>query len=76
METDHLCVQWRTLLLATLNLLIVRHKSHCSFVFIFLGGVRLSPLGTSATNWPTVPAPGWWMMIMMMMMMNVEQSVE
>jgi hypothetical protein len=21
------------------------------------GGVRLSPLGTSATNWPIVPAP-------------------
>jgi hypothetical protein len=28
------------------------------------GGVGLSPLGTSATNWPTVPAPNdrwWWM---------------
>jgi hypothetical protein len=28
------------------------------------GGVRLSALGTSATNWPIVPAPddrGWWM---------------
>jgi hypothetical protein len=26
--------------------------------FLFLGGgVRLSPLGTSATNWPIVPAP-------------------
>jgi hypothetical protein len=27
------------------------------------GGVRLSPLGTSATNWPIVPAPDdrWWM---------------
>jgi hypothetical protein len=24
---------------------------------ISCGGVRLSPLGTSATNWPTVPAP-------------------
>jgi hypothetical protein len=26
------------------------------------GGVRLSPLGTSATNWPIVPAPDdrWW----------------
>jgi hypothetical protein len=22
------------------------------------GGVQLVPLGTSATNWPTVPAPG------------------
>jgi hypothetical protein len=30
--------------------------------FKYLGGVRLSPLGTSATNWPIVPAPGdrWW----------------
>jgi hypothetical protein len=25
--------------------------------FGFLGGVRLSPLGTAATNWPIVPAP-------------------
>jgi hypothetical protein len=26
------------------------------------GGVRLSPVGTSATNWPIVPAPDdrWW----------------
>jgi hypothetical protein len=35
------------------------------FKFFFLvswGGVRLSPLGTSATNWPIVPAPDdrWW----------------
>jgi hypothetical protein len=22
------------------------------------GGVQLGPLGTSTTNWPTVPAPG------------------
>jgi hypothetical protein len=34
-------------------------------VFFFLvscGGVRLSPLGTSAPNWPIVPAPDdrWW----------------
>jgi hypothetical protein len=28
------------------------------FLFKFLwGGMRLSPLGTSATNWPIVPAP-------------------
>jgi hypothetical protein len=30
------------------------------FSFFFLvswGGVRLSPLGTSATDWPNVPAP-------------------
>jgi hypothetical protein len=32
-------------------------------VLVSWGGVRLSPLGTSATNWPTVPAPDdrWWM---------------
>jgi hypothetical protein len=30
-----------------------------SFFFLsFLGGLTLSPLGTSATNRPTVPAPG------------------
>jgi hypothetical protein len=32
--------------------------------FISWGGVRLSPLGTSATVWPIVPAPinrWWWM---------------
>jgi hypothetical protein len=31
--------------------------------FFFWSGVRLSPLGTSATNWPIVPAPDntrWW----------------
>jgi hypothetical protein len=27
------------------------------FFFVSWGGVRLSPLGTSATNWPIVPAP-------------------
>jgi hypothetical protein len=38
------------------------------FFFSFWGGVRLSQLGTSATNWPIVPAPDdrW----------SVEQSVE
>jgi hypothetical protein len=32
------------------------------FSLIILSGVRLSPLGTSATNWPIVPAPDdrWW----------------
>jgi hypothetical protein len=33
-------------------------------VLVSCGGVRLSPLGTSATNWPIVPAPDdiwWWM---------------
>jgi hypothetical protein len=30
--------------------------------FFSCGRVRLSPLGTSATNWPIVPAPDdrWW----------------
>jgi hypothetical protein len=27
------------------------------FFLVSWSGVRLSPLGTSATNWPTVPAP-------------------
>jgi hypothetical protein len=35
------------------------------YFFLFLGGgVRLSPLGTAVTNWPTVPSPDdrwWWM---------------
>jgi hypothetical protein len=30
--------------------------SEISFL-VSWGGVRLSPLGTSATNWPIVPAP-------------------
>jgi hypothetical protein len=31
-------------------------------ILVSWGGVRLSPLGTSATNWPIVPAPDdrWW----------------
>jgi hypothetical protein len=35
--------------------------SHVSFL-ISLNGVRLSPLGTSATNWSIAPAPDdrWW----------------
>jgi hypothetical protein len=28
-----------------------------TFFIIFLSGVRLSPLGTAATNWPIVPVP-------------------
>jgi hypothetical protein len=28
------------------------------FIGILGGGVQLGPLGTSATNWPIVPAPG------------------
>jgi hypothetical protein len=58
-------------------LLSIPWFSHCPLSYIFpcivfflvsWGGVRLSPLGTSATNWPIVPPR--------MMMMNVEQSVE
>jgi hypothetical protein len=33
------------------------HFSLNGYFFSFLGWVRLSPLGTSATNWPIVPAP-------------------
>jgi hypothetical protein len=53
---------WETTVLISLksiNLLVTEtHFSPpCS-------GVRLSPLGTSTTNWPIVPAPdgGWWWM--------------
>jgi hypothetical protein len=28
-----------------------------TFLLVSCGVVRLSPLGTSATNWPIVPAP-------------------
>jgi hypothetical protein len=28
-----------------------------AFLLVSLGGVRLSLLGTSATNWPIAPAP-------------------
>jgi hypothetical protein len=37
---------------------------HLLLFLVSWGGVRLSPFGTSATNWPTVPAPDdrwWWM---------------
>jgi hypothetical protein len=35
----------------------------CPFLLVSWGGLRLSPLGTSATNWPIVPARDdrWWM---------------
>jgi hypothetical protein len=34
-----------------------------NFFLVSLGGVRLSPLGTSATNWPIVASPDnrWWL---------------
>jgi hypothetical protein len=33
-----------------------------NFFLVSCGGVRLSPIGTSTTNWPIVPAPDgrWW----------------
>jgi hypothetical protein len=40
--------------------LLKRAQLHGVSLVLFLvswGGVRLSPLGTSATIWPTVPAP-------------------
>jgi hypothetical protein len=32
------------------------HDLSCFFFLVSLGGVRLGPLGTSATNWPIVGA--------------------
>jgi hypothetical protein len=53
-NTDrHPCLEWNS-------------KPRSQFSFFFLvswGGVRLSPLSRSATNWPIVPAPDdklWW----------------
>jgi hypothetical protein len=39
--------------------MVLRSTRNLGFFFFFLpwGGVTLSPLGTSATNWPNVPAP-------------------
>jgi hypothetical protein len=37
-----------------------RERTHAALSMLFiivLSGVRLSPLGTVATNWPVVPAP-------------------
>jgi hypothetical protein len=41
---------------------IISMISDLVVIFFSWGGVWLSPLGTSATNWPIVPAPddGWW----------------
>jgi hypothetical protein len=36
---------------------LLHHSSSIFFSSVSWGGVRLSPLGTSATNWPIVPAP-------------------
>jgi hypothetical protein len=40
-------------------LLTTAHTLHGRFSLVLVSwcGVRLSPLGTSATNWPIVPAP-------------------
>jgi hypothetical protein len=40
----------------------IQHEAHfpmfqCSFFVVSWGGVRLSPLSTSAANWPILPAP-------------------
>jgi hypothetical protein len=35
---------------------VPRHPTPITISLISRGGVRLSPLGTSATNWPTAPA--------------------
>jgi hypothetical protein len=32
-------------------------RTECIFFLVSCGGVRLSPLDTSATIWPIVPAP-------------------
>jgi hypothetical protein len=44
--------------------IVIHNRPTTSFFFLLLswGGVRLSPLGTSATNWPIVPVPDdrWW----------------
>jgi hypothetical protein len=44
-----------------LFVLLPKDWSTVSFL-VSWGGARLSPLGTSATNWPIVPAPDdrWW----------------
>jgi hypothetical protein len=53
-----------TLLWQILRFDYFRHtlKASSHSVLVSCGLVRLSPLGTSATNWPTVPAPDdrWW----------------
>jgi hypothetical protein len=40
------------------NKKIILRRSHFFNILNFLNGVTLSPLDTSATIWPTVPAPG------------------
>jgi hypothetical protein len=40
------------------NFMVKCQTDAASNFFSSLGGVRLSPLGTLATNWPIVPAPG------------------
>jgi hypothetical protein len=37
---------------------IVRLRTKGHAVFFSWGGVQMDPLGTSATEWPIVPAPG------------------
>jgi hypothetical protein len=37
--------------------ILLQTQPYDRLVLVSWGGVRLSPLGTSATNWPIVPAP-------------------
>jgi hypothetical protein len=46
---------WGTLI--EIRFVVVLTGPFFSFLLVSWGGVRLSPLGTSATNWPIVPAP-------------------
>jgi hypothetical protein len=39
------------------NVAIIRCHRFLVFFLVSSGWVGLCPLGTSATNWPTVPAP-------------------
>jgi hypothetical protein len=40
-----------------LGLLFDPEDGYDIYILVSWGGVRLSPLGTSATNWPIAPAP-------------------
>jgi hypothetical protein len=44
----------------TFELFPTKYVDYLCFFLIGIvgGGVHLGPLGTAATNWPTVPAPG------------------
>jgi hypothetical protein len=48
--------------LSVILIFLLLIHDHPGFFLVSWGGVRLGPLGTSATNWPIVPAPDdrWW----------------